>query len=91
MNGAGGFKTYLSNTSTILGKTGTDNLWDFKVGDYNGDRKIDVYAMKKQTPGGKTEVHVLNGANNYQGYLLNVATGLGVTGDNNAWEFALVK
>lgn len=91
LSGAGGFKTFLSSTSTILGKTGTDNLWDFKVSDYNNDGKIDVYAIKKQTPGGKTEVHVLNGATNYQSYLVNVATGLGVTGDNNAWEFALVN
>ncbi len=67
MNGSGGFKAYLLNVATILGQTGTDNSWEFKVADYNRDGKLDLYAIKKQGAGGRVEVRVLNGANNFQG------------------------
>ena len=81
------FQTYSSNNATLLGKTGNDESWAFAMGLYNGDTKADLYAIKKNGASGKTEVHVLNGANGFTTYLTNVATILGQTGANNAWDF----
>ena len=89
VSGSGGFKTYLMNVATILGQTGTDNSWEFKVADYNQDGKPDLYAIKKQGVGGRLEIRVLNGANNFQTYLLSTATALSSIPSNYAWNFEL--
>ena len=74
------------HSGTCLHKTG-DNF-EFLVGDYNHNGKPDIYCIKKKGTGaGKTEIHILNGANNYQNYLLQIATVLHET-DNN-WQFCL--
>lgn len=86
LNGASNYTTFLLQTTTILSTTGEN--FDFQVGDYNNDGILDVYAIAKNNTGtGKTEVHVLNGANNFQSYLTQIGTKLGVTGDN--FEFQL--
>ncbi len=87
LNGADGFKTFISQKATALENTGSNNAWEFELGDYNGDGKLDVYVIKKVASSGATELHVLNGANGYQSFLAHIATGLGQAGDSNAWNF----
>ncbi len=89
LNAVGGFKNYLLSRATILGQTGSDNAWDFKVGDYDRDGFIDVYGIKKNGASGKTEVFVLNGENQFQSYLVVTSTILGATGSDASWKFAL--
>jgi peptidyl-Asp metalloendopeptidase len=89
LNGADSYKTMLFSGSAILGKTGADNRWMFKLGDYNKDGKLDIYSILRTGSTGKTEIHILNGADNFKSYLLSVATGLYATGTDNSWEYEL--
>ena len=74
------------HTATCLHPT--DNNFEFLVGDFNHNKIPDVYCIKKNgTVCGKTEVHVLNGANNYKNYLLQTGTALHETDGN--WQFCL--
>nr|WP_298155948.1 M12 family metallo-peptidase [uncultured Pseudoxanthomonas sp.] len=87
LNGADGFKSHLLSVATILGQTGTDNGWEFRVGDYNADGKLDLYVIKKQGAGGRLEVRVLDGANNFQRYLLSAQTPVSGVTSSYAWNF----
>lgn len=88
LNGADGFQSYLLQHKTVLGKTGTDGVWVFKVGDYNGDKTPDIYAFYRNDPGSNsTAVHVLNGATNHETYLVQTGTWLPMTGSNFGWDF----
>jgi subtilisin family serine protease len=89
LNSANNFQSFLLNTGTALGETGSDLRWDFLLGDYNGDSVKDLYGINKQGSSGRTEVHILNGANNFQSFLLQTATPQGVTGTDGQWLFAL--
>jgi hypothetical protein len=78
--------TFTLHTSTALHRT--DDNFEFLVGDYNHNGKPDVYCIKKNGTGsGKTEVHILNGENNYQNFLLQTPTALHETDGN--WQFCL--
>ena len=78
--------TFTLHTSTALHRT--DDNFEFLVGDYNHNRRPDVYCIKKNGTGsGKTEVHILNGENNYQNFLLQTPTALHETDGN--WQFCL--
>jgi peptidyl-Asp metalloendopeptidase len=88
LNGANRFQSYLLQAATPLGKTGSDAAWDFQLGDYNGDGRPDIYAIKRTgSSAGKTEVHILSGASKYKTYLLRTATKLGQTGSDLSWKF----
>ncbi len=89
LSGAGAYQGFFSHIATTLGQTGTDASWNYAMGDYNKDGVQDLYAIKKQGGSGKTEVHVLNGANGFQNFLLQTATVLHSTGTNAAWQFDL--
>jgi hypothetical protein len=90
LNGADNFQSFLLNTTTLLGFAGTDNQWVFEIGDYNSDGWLDLYGiLKANTGSGRTEVHILNGANNFQSFLLQTATALGPTGTDSQWVFDL--
>lgn len=89
LNGADNFKTFLLNIATALYPTGTDNSWEFELGDFNGDGINDVYCILKTGGSGKTELHVLNGADKFQSFLLNTSTVLYQTGNINIWNFKL--
>jgi len=81
LNGADNFQSFLLHTGTALHETG--NTFQFLLGDYNRNGKLDLYAISKSGTGSKTtEVHVLNGANNFQSFLLHTGTVLHETGDN---------
>lgn len=83
------FKSYLLQTATALGTTGSDLGWKFEVGDYNRDGKLDLYGIKRNGGSGRTEVHVLNGANRFKSFLLQSATLLPSTGRQDDWDFKL--
>lgn len=86
LNGANNFQSFLLQTGTVLPEITTK--CEFMYGDYNNDGTKDIYAVLKNSTGTKkTEVHVLNGANNFQSYLLNIGTALHETGDT--WSFTL--
>lgn len=89
LNGAAGFKTFLLQKATALESTGSDFVWEFEVGDYNGDGILDIYVLKKTSASTTTELHVLNGADGYQSYLAHIATGIGQAGNSNAWNFKI--
>ena len=71
LDGRTSFKTFLVHTGTALHLTGTDGAWDFDLGDYNRDGMLDLFAIYKHNTGTRTtEVHVLNGADQFQTFLL---------------------
>ncbi len=53
----------------------TGDEWEFLMGDYNHDGKLDLYCIKKRRTGsGKLEVHILSGKSGYQTWLLQTGT-----------------
>ena len=54
----------------VLPMESTDSNTIFRIGDYNGDGYTDLYAIKKKA-NGATEVHVFNGAEEFQTFLLH--------------------
>ena len=89
LDGSNGYATFLLHRATILNNTGTDDRWTFKLGDYNHDGKLDIYAINRVGGSGRTDVHVLNGADNFGTFLTHRATALGVTGTDYSWKFEL--
>lgn len=89
LNGADFFGSFLAHIGTALPATGTDYSWKFELGDYNKDGVLDLYAISKMAGVNRTEVHVLNGATNFNSFLLRTETALPRSGSNNAWEFKL--
>jgi hypothetical protein len=88
LSGTNNFQSFLLQTPTALGQTGTDNSWAFILADYNGDGIPDLWAIAKTNTGSKTtEVHILDGANHFQTFLLHTATALGTTGTDSSWVF----
>jgi hypothetical protein len=84
MDAANNYQSWLIQTPTALHETGDD--WDFVTGDYNGDGVTDIFGIKQSGTGsGRTEIHVLDGASNYQNWLLQTGTALHETGDD--WDF----
>ncbi|GAA4853962.1 hypothetical protein GCM10023332_01380 [Luteimonas vadosa] len=89
LDGASNFQSYLLNRATALHGTPADNSWEFKLGDYNGDLIVDIYAISKQGTSGRTEVHILDGAASYTAFSAHLGTALHQTGANEEWEFEL--
>lgn len=88
LNGATNFTSYLTNLATALGRTGSDQSWDFALGDLNRDGFLDLFAVSKLGPGSNTtELHVMNGANAFQNFLTQTPTALHPTGTDNTWVF----
>ncbi|MBW4546944.1 MAG: DUF4347 domain-containing protein [Symplocastrum torsivum CPER-KK1] len=86
LDGATNYQSCLLQTGTALHETG--NNWDFQVGDYNGDGLMDILGVKQSaTDSNSTEIHILDGASNYQAFSLQTSTVLGMTEDN--WSFAM--
>lgn len=75
LNGADNFQTFLLHTDTALAAADAAANFDFAVADYNHDGHPDIYCLKKTNTGtGALEVHVLNGADNFQTFLLHTGT-----------------
>ncbi|EKV01764.1 uncharacterized protein containing a von Willebrand factor type A (vWA) domain [Leptolyngbya sp. PCC 7375] len=70
------YQTWLRQTGTLLGETSSD-IYDFEAGDYNGDNILDLMAIRKNSTGtNSTEVHILDGATNYQTWHIRTGTRL---------------
>ena len=81
LDGSTHFKSFLFQIGTPLKETG-DN-WQFLLGDYNQNGKLDLYCIKKNDTGtNSTEVHILDGNDNFQSFHLEIKTALHETGDN---------
>jgi hypothetical protein len=87
-DGATNYSTALLRVGTALGET-KPQQWQFSAGEYNGDGIPDLYGllMNGPTGTGKTELHILNGANNYSSFLLETGTALGET-TASQWQFS---
>ena len=86
LSGKSNFQSFLLHTGTKLHET-QDNC-KFCVGDYSGKGNKDLFYISKNNNGSKsTEVHILDGNNKYQSFLLKTRTILHETDDN--WEFGI--
>ena len=66
-----GFDQFLLHTGTPIAQNDAAANFTFAVGDYNRDGIPDLYCLKRTNTGtNRLEVHVLNGADNYQSFLL---------------------
>ncbi|WP_242058452.1 DUF4347 domain-containing protein [Microcoleus sp. FACHB-SPT15] len=84
MDRTNNYQSWALQTATVLHQT--DNTWDFAKGDANRDGHADILSIKKSgTPNGKTEVHIMNAADNYQSWVLQTGTALHATDDT--WDF----
>jgi hypothetical protein len=91
LDGASGFTVFSARVATAMGRSGSDNSWDFKLGDYNKDGIVDLYAIYKMGGSGFTEAHVMDGRVNYSTYLTHVATVLPQGGTDSAWEYEVAR
>jgi GH24 family phage-related lysozyme (muramidase) len=86
LSGKSKFQKFLLQTGTVLHETDQNN--QFCVGDFNGNGNKDLFFIAKNNNGShSTEVHILNGSNNYQSWSLQTGTILHETDDN--WEFGV--
>jgi hypothetical protein len=86
LSGASNFRTFLLQTGTVLHET--DDTWAFAVGHWISGTKPDLFAIKKSKTGSNsTEVHILSGAADFQGFLLQTGTGLQET--DATFDFAV--
>lgn len=61
-----------------------NDKWTFEVADYNNDGVNDLYCIQKDG-GNHTNIHILNGADNFKSFLIEQALPIENTDDN--WEF----
>jgi hypothetical protein len=79
------FQQWLFRNGTGIGEAGSN--WVFKLADFDHDGKADLAGiLMNQTGSGRTEVHVLSAASNYQQFIVHAATDLGET-NANQWQF----
>jgi len=89
LNGADGYRSFALQTPTSLGQTGNSTAWQFALNDINRDGAADLYSIYRQGASGRTEIYVLNGAQNFRASLMQTATILPATGTGLEWEFLL--
>lgn len=89
LDGSKGYQSFLLNSTSAAGAAGTSTEIDYGIGDYNNDGVIDLYSIVKNGSSGKTEVHVLDGASNFQKFVGHHATGLQMTGTGQNWVFGV--
>lgn len=79
LSGAAGYQSFLLQTGTPVTQADAAANFAFAVGDFNRDGIVDLYCVKRSNTGsGKLEVHILNGASNYQNFLLQTPTPIAV-------------
>jgi len=72
------WQAFLLQAGTPIGAEDAARNFTFAVGDYDGDGTPDVYCFKRTNTGsGTLEVHVLNGADDYQSFLVQTSTPIG--------------
>jgi hypothetical protein len=74
LSGSSNYQTSLRQTATPITAADAANMV-FAAGDSNGDGIADLYCIKRANTGsGRLEVHILNGATNFQTFLLQIGT-----------------
>jgi hypothetical protein len=75
LNGADNYQSFLLQKGTPIAQADAATNYVFAVGDYNRDGIPDLYCLKYSNTGTNSlEVHILNGADNYQSFLLQTGT-----------------
>jgi len=73
LDGKRGYNNYLWRRGTILRPI--KDAYNFRLGDYNRDRRIDLWACKvKKTGTRKLEIHILDGAKKFASWMTNRVT-----------------
>lgn len=88
VDAVGAFHTFTMQKLTRLSSTYDDRAnWVYKVADFNGDRVPDLYAIDRNDEGW-TSVHVLDGATDFDQFLLQTVTVLHATaGGAGGWDY----
>jgi uncharacterized protein YkwD len=82
------YQGFSVHAATPLGLT-TDSQWAYAVGDRDHDGVPDVFAVEMNgTSSNTTEVHVLGGSSNFNGWIEHAATGLQTT-SASGWQFSV--
>lgn len=84
LDGATDYGSWLLQTATPLAPT-TSADWVLRTGDHDRDGVPDLYAVNRRGGSGQTEVHVLDGASQYQRWSAHAASAL--HGTDQSWEF----
>ena len=86
LSGKSKFEKFIFQKETGLHET--DRNSKFCVGDYTGDGNLDLFYISKQNnKSKKTEVHILNGSDEYKSFHLHGITCLEETNDD--WDFGV--
>jgi hypothetical protein len=81
------FSTFNHQGATILGNTHKSRV-EYLMADYNGDGIDDMWAIAREGSGsGKTNVTIMNGANNYKTILLNNTATILPESNSGWWGF----
>ncbi len=79
LDGANNFQSFVLQTGTPINQADAANF-AFGVGDFNRDGSPDLYCIKHSNTGTKSlEVHILNGADKFQSFLLQTGTPINQT------------
>jgi hypothetical protein len=90
LSGASSFQRFILNTGTAQPLAGDEYV--FRIADWDGDGKDDLFGIKKYQTGTKsTEIHILSGASNFRQFLLQTGTSQEETGSNYDFDVARVK
>jgi hypothetical protein len=84
LDGAGGYRSWQLHAATVLPAT-RSALWAFDAADVDQDGHLDVVAVNRNGSGGRTTVHVLDGAARFARFLLHAGTVLPTT--DASWSF----
>lgn len=76
LNGSTKYQSYIIERILPIGET--DENSEFRVADYNNDGILDLYWIKKHA-GGRTRLHILDGSDQFQSFLLQTDIPLGET------------
>ena len=90
LNGADNYQSFLLQKGTPIAQVDATTNYVFAVGDYNRDGIPDLYCLKHSNTGTNSlEVHILNGADNYQSFLLQTGTPIAQSGVATNFAFAV--
>ncbi len=88
LSGASDFQKAILDPTSTATLNSADGTFEFLVTDWNGDKKLDLVAVKKSRTSKKpTEVHVLSGSSGFKDLILKTETALHSTEKN--FEFAV--
>ncbi|WP_169331077.1 FG-GAP repeat domain-containing protein [Deinococcus gobiensis] len=86
-SGNSNYQQYIYNIATTL--SGVDDTFEFNIADWNRDGRLDLIAVKKRNTGtNRVEIHVLDGAKNFQAYLLQTGTIMPTQPNSSTIRFA---